>query len=339
MAASVGSLTLPTIEISRAADVKGSTLGSSRTLGTLGTSTLPAGGSRRISAAGGPRRQSSGGDDRLGSKSRWKSKAVPDLPHPAAEFGKKAPEAWIQGVLDAHNDLRIRHHTPPLNWSEECFEHARLQVEVIAAKRDAFNGYTDGLDGLMGQSLAGPYPKSRTLDWSKQSAQRVVKEWYNEISKYDFEKEEVGEEDGSNFTQVVWFQTTSVGMAISKDGLWCVANYYPRGNQNVFFRTSVRPVQEGRAPWKCMDPWPLPPCPNYRQYLGPIEPLPPWQLPGPKEVKDKPKAQVQIELPVKEETAAESKRPTKQRPKSATRPQSGKKGGDKKSPKSKSRAK
>ena len=54
--------------------------------------------------------------------------------------------------------------------------------------------------------------------------------WYNEISKYDFEKDY--QKEALNFSQMVWKDTKEVGFGLAgQEGNWfIVANYYPCGN-------------------------------------------------------------------------------------------------------------
>merc|ERR1719401_1448349 len=86
------------------------------------------------------------------------------------------------------------------------------------------------------------------------SAEEIVDHWYKEISKYNFD--EPGHQPKAvNFTQLVWGRTSSVGMAISQDGRFCVANFYPPGNEPEYnFPRCVRRVREGPPPWVARPP-------------------------------------------------------------------------------------
>ena len=60
----------------------------------------------------------------------------------------------------------------------------------------------------------------------------MVKDWYDEITNYDFN---TGKSTGGvilHFTQVVWKESTELGMAVamSEKNFFTVARYKPRGN-------------------------------------------------------------------------------------------------------------
>lgn len=62
--------------------------------------------------------------------------------------------------------------------------------------------------------------------------QEMVKDWYDEITNYDFN---TGQSKGGvilHFTQVVWKESTELGMAVamSEKNFFTVARYKPRGN-------------------------------------------------------------------------------------------------------------
>lgn len=62
--------------------------------------------------------------------------------------------------------------------------------------------------------------------------QEMVKDWYDEITNYDFN---TGKSTGGvilHFTQVVWKESTELGMAVamSEKNFFTVARYKPRGN-------------------------------------------------------------------------------------------------------------
>eukprot|EP00930_Biecheleria_cincta_P062063 TRINITY_DN47579_c0_g1_i1.p1 TRINITY_DN47579_c0_g1~~TRINITY_DN47579_c0_g1_i1.p1 ORF type:complete len:256 (+),score=49.08 TRINITY_DN47579_c0_g1_i1:216-983(+) len=138
---------------------------------------------------------------------------------------KNAPSAWIEAVLVAHNKRREAHWVAPLIWSEECYEHARMQAQACAEEgRRLPKNYTDSLSGRHGQTSSGPMKNE--LKWDSSAAESIVSQWYNEIEKYDFNNP--GPQKGTaNFTQMMWSVTCSVGMALSSDGKFCVANYFP----------------------------------------------------------------------------------------------------------------
>lgn len=196
---------------------------------------------------------------------------------------KPAPPEWITEVLLAINEKRQVHWTPPLVWSELCYEYAKRQADTCMAKGKLSHGLNDTIQGRLGQCCLGP--GSGGGPWRmnrKGTAEKIIDTWYNEKVNYRFDKP-AHHEKSANFEQVVWFGTTSVGIALSKCGKYCVANFFPagpdglceppgeKGRRNYFppghppsiavidltnndkykawFKTNVLPLQDRPAPW------------------------------------------------------------------------------------------
>lgn len=121
----------------------------------------------------------------------------------------------------------------------------------MAAGKKLKPGFIECLDGMHGQSLA---QFKNALNLSAASAEKVATQWYDEISKYDHAKPGPSPK-ARNFTQMVWMGSTSVGVALSTDGKFCVANYFPKGNgHQLDFPKNVLPVKKGAAPWEPHQP-------------------------------------------------------------------------------------
>jgi len=114
------------------------------------------------------------------------------------------------------------------------------------------------------------------------SVDSIVSQWYSESEVYDYDQPGFME-DAMNFMQIMWFNSTSVGMAVSRDGRFAVANYYPAAHdvlleppeekawrnyfpaatctdpggplddftekERRYFRANVRPLQQAPAAW------------------------------------------------------------------------------------------
>lgn len=119
------------------------------------------------------------------------------------------------------------HGAPPLQWSNECALYAQkcaienqssgrvhhCFVETISTKRK------------MGQSIFW------SSEASKVTSQVAVQCWYDEGKDPGYDFMNPGYQPGTGqFTALVWYNTTHVGMSRSKDGCYIVANYYPSGN-------------------------------------------------------------------------------------------------------------
>ncbi|CAE7662250.1 Glipr2 [Symbiodinium sp. CCMP2456] len=162
---------------------------------------------------------------------------------------KNAPAAWIQSVLLLHNERRAAHWTPPLVWSQECYEHARMQAQACeTADRRLTKNFVESLSGRHGQNSLGPSRKE--LKWDQAAAEHVVTQWYSELEHYDFHHP--GPQKGCvNFIQMMWAGTCSVGMALSSNGRYCVANYFPPvGNVLAYkYAKNLHPPCDLPPPW------------------------------------------------------------------------------------------
>lgn len=152
---------------------------------------------------------------------------------------------WKRQTLDAHNDFRREHGSAALQWSDECYQSAKKQADACQAKGCMFHGTTSGPSGRHGQNIY----------WCSapgSSAKKMVKAWYDEIAAYDFGGDY--QKGTGHFTQVVWKGSTHVGMALSEDGRFCVANYFPGGNVIGRFKENVLPRGSPYVPEKAEDP-------------------------------------------------------------------------------------
>lgn len=137
----------------------------------------------------------------------------------------------VTETLDSHNALRALHGAPPLVWSDQC---ARW-----AAKNAIFNSDSGQIQHKFNREGKDrvPFDQGQNVFWQSNGEfadAKAAKEWYSEISNpgYDFSKP--GTSPGTGyFTQVVWHETTHVGMARSPCGCYVVANYWPPGNWMV----------------------------------------------------------------------------------------------------------
>ncbi|CAK9058874.1 Golgi-associated plant pathogenesis-related protein 1 (GAPR-1) (Golgi-associated PR-1 protein) (Glioma pathogenesis-related protein 2) (GliPR 2) [Durusdinium trenchii] len=137
-------------------------------------------------------------------------------------------EDWKERALLAHNWLRRRHGVLDLEWSDECYENAKRQADACQAAGRMLQGHCEGTSGRHGQNIywnpcTCPHPNV------------IVESWYKEVQEpgYDFSKS-LGSPETEHFTQVVWKRTTHAAMAVSEDGMFCVANYFPAGNLGSF---------------------------------------------------------------------------------------------------------
>lgn len=188
------------------------------------------GGGRMAPGADAPRAGEASAEPEDATRARPEAESAdPD----AAGAPAPGPEGRLSGLVEAHNELRARHCSPPLRWSEELARVAQGWADRLASRGCAFehNPATE-----LGENLAyfGP-PGSM-------SAEQVVAGWYDEVRAYRFRAPGFSMRTG-HFTQVVWAATTEIGCgaAVCGDAEIWVCNYAPPGNLRGEFPANVRP--------------------------------------------------------------------------------------------------
>ncbi|KAL3285339.1 hypothetical protein HHI36_019447 [Cryptolaemus montrouzieri] len=151
-----------------------------------------------------------------------------------AEFSAFALEG-----LKVHNEYRRKHGVPEMKLNKEICEYAQEWADVCA--RSARMSHRP--KGLYGENIYYSYSSDTS---AVPSARDAVKAWYDEIKMHNFGVETMN--TGTlHFTQVVWKESTELGIAMSKNRkgeTYVVANYNPRGNfMGNFVQNVPRPKQ------------------------------------------------------------------------------------------------
>jgi hypothetical protein len=157
------------------------------------------------------------------------------------EDSSPASEDLQLAALDAHNKLRRLHDAPDLKWCHECYLYAKRQANLCQEANKLFYGeFGPNLD--QGQNLHWVPKESTSL---VDTINGALDQWYEQVHNpgYDFEKNAF-QRGTSHFVQVVWKSTTHVGMAISDDGRYVVANYIPKSGEPRMFTQNVSPNKD-----------------------------------------------------------------------------------------------
>jgi pathogenesis-related protein 1 len=145
------------------------------------------------------------------------------------ETGSKVSQEQAQAALDYHNKVRADVGSPPLQWSQELSKFAQAWAENLAASNCKMEHRP--ASGKWAQKYG------ENIFWGageEYTAKHASESWYSEIKDYKY-----GPLKGNNwyktghYTQMVWKNTTHVGMGIAycKNGaVIIVANYNPPGN-------------------------------------------------------------------------------------------------------------
>lgn len=137
-----------------------------------------------------------------------------------------------EATIYYHNIARAAHNAPPLEWDDTLAEYAQKNADQCAAQDSLGHDFTETEDGEhMGQNAAMTYPDLSEVETARQS----VEMWYDEINTPGYNYE--GDFGAGHFTQVVWKETTKVGMAFN--GRYVSANYSVGGNMQGAYAENV----------------------------------------------------------------------------------------------------
>ncbi|XP_053976943.1 uncharacterized protein LOC128885784 isoform X1 [Hylaeus anthracinus] len=147
-------------------------------------------------------------------------------------------QTWQQEALLVHNEYRRRHRVPDL----------RLSADLTAAAKAWANTLLN-TNKLIPQS-SSPYGENiYSMQCSDPKlivpAREVVSKWYSEKKDHKFGTEPKVL-NTCHFTQIVWKNTTEMGIAMAKRDGSCVvvACYHPRGNiVGQFTENVLKPVK------------------------------------------------------------------------------------------------
>lgn len=143
---------------------------------------------------------------------------------PTVKDNPQKPQTW----LDEHNKYRKMHQVSELTWS----------AEIAKSAQDYANSCPSGHSNTK-------YGENIAYSTVIQTADDVVKRWYEEVELYNYANPKFDVKTG-HFTQVVWKNTTQVGCGQVSNckGEWkdiVVCQYSPSGNYISQFSSNVLP--------------------------------------------------------------------------------------------------
>ena len=147
---------------------------------------------------------------------------------------------FTKGLL-MHNQYRKAHHVPNLKINKDLTTVAQKYANYLAEKDKFEHSKTNFKGKPKGENLYLVYSNAE-IPCDGNKIVEATKSWYNEITKYDFNKPGFSMETG-HFTQVVWKNSKEVGFGVAKtkNKKKCivVANYFPAGNYLNQFKENV----------------------------------------------------------------------------------------------------
>ncbi|XP_033476505.1 Golgi-associated plant pathogenesis-related protein 1-like [Epinephelus lanceolatus] len=134
-----------------------------------------------------------------------------------------ADTSFQKEFLETHNTYRAKHNTPPLRFSSELNSSAQKWADHLLAIGSLQHS------GSMeyGENI---YLKRGTATMTV-LGREAVDSWYNEIKNYNWSRPGYMSNIG-HFTQVVWKESTELGVGMATDGktVFVVGQYRPTGN-------------------------------------------------------------------------------------------------------------
>ncbi|XP_062310495.1 Golgi-associated plant pathogenesis-related protein 1-like isoform X1 [Osmerus eperlanus] len=147
-----------------------------------------------------------------------------------------ASASFQKEFLDTHNAYRQKHNTASLTLSSELSASAQKWADHLVSIKTLQHSTTDKGENLYFAWSSEP----KTL-----TGKEAVDSWYSEIKDYKFAQAGFGSNTG-HFTQVVWKESTQVGVGLASDGnnIFVVGQYSPAGNMNMpgYFEKNVLPL-------------------------------------------------------------------------------------------------
>ena len=143
-------------------------------------------------------------------------------------------ETFISEMVKLHNELRIKHDSPPLNENEELNNMASIYAKSLANNQEKNNcEYNVYKEEILGENIF-------ITDYKK--PKDIFKKISNEKYEYDFDKNKYSN-SSAHFTQAIWKDTTDIGCGFWADKAskknFIVLLYYPAGNVLGNFNKNV----------------------------------------------------------------------------------------------------
>ncbi|XP_073321443.1 uncharacterized protein [Pagrus major] len=147
-----------------------------------------------------------------------------------------ADSSFQQEFLATHNALRKKHKTQPMVLDDELTASAQKWADHLLAINTLEHSKTKD-----GENVFTMY-SSETITLTGKEA---VESWYSEIKDYNWGSPGFGSDTG-HFTQVVWKESTQLGVGLATNGnqVYVVGQYRPAGNMNTkeYFEKNVLPL-------------------------------------------------------------------------------------------------
>lgn len=160
----------------------------------------------------------------------------------------------ITDITNYVNMYRAKHQAPPMAWNNTLSTFAQQWSYYMGYhslfQHSGTKSYGENIAMFQGYG-------TDTISLLKQS----IDMWYNEVTKYDFNRPGFSDETG-HFTCLVWVPSQTFGMGItfdnSNNSAYITFNTYPPGNYIGKFQQNVLPLVSSTTPAPSPAPTPAP---------------------------------------------------------------------------------
>lgn len=145
-----------------------------------------------------------------------------------------------------HNSYRSTHRSPRMTISDSLNNTAQAWAEYLAANT-LFQHSSPTQRNNAGENLYVSYTTATSVDITA-LANAAVKNWYDEISAYNYANPAFSSQTG-HFTQVIWKNSTQLGSGVAQgiktingikyNAFYVVCQYAPAGNVQGQFADNV----------------------------------------------------------------------------------------------------
>ncbi|XP_068615793.1 Golgi-associated plant pathogenesis-related protein 1-like, partial [Brachionichthys hirsutus] len=135
-----------------------------------------------------------------------------------------ADATFRREFLEAHNAHRAKHNSQMMTLSSELSASAQTWADYLLTIKTMKHSTTGNGENIFYQWSSGPV---------KLTGREAVDNWYDEINLYNWRSPGFSKGTG-HFTQVVWSNSTKLGLGVASDGnrVFVVGQYQPAGNIN-----------------------------------------------------------------------------------------------------------
>ena len=143
---------------------------------------------------------------------------------------------FLEEILNAHNEIRLKHNSPPLKLNPSLSMIAQNYAEKLCDIKKLIKSGSMFYNQKLGENLF--------FSENNCTGEEVTLYWYKGRKNYDFNNlsKNKKNEENDNFTQLIWKNTKEVGFGFNHDNdgnLYVVANYYPCGNIKGQYKNNV----------------------------------------------------------------------------------------------------